>query len=331
MLSIDERAVELWLHLYLKTKNLRKVHLLKDFIALCVNGGSISETAFLFEFLKRKEIEFLYEIIRKRIMERDKYSYKWEDSANLYSLKRSMVRQDYSLELQFSQFEHFYGYEIEMLTPFDSQYSFNLLELHFPPAILFAAGETNEFFKTGVFTAGVVGSRNPTSYGLEITKEIAALLSEEGVPVVSGLAKGIDITAQRTALKNSNFTCAVLGSGLLSIYPKEHQIYISDILKRGVIVSEYLPNTPPMPHNFPERNRIIAALSHIVIVVEAKERSGVFSTVENAVFLGKDIWAVPGSVRSELSKGPNKLIAEGAFPLVDFSEFKVYISQLKNQ
>ena len=129
------------------------------------------------------------------------------------------------------------------------------------------------------------------------------------------MAKGIDTFAHESCLDNESYTCAVLGSGLDIIYPKQNLKIFNKIVEKGAVISEFVPGTPPYAYNFPQRNRIISALSDIIIVVEAGEKSGSLITANLALEQGKDVMAVPGSIFSYESKGTNKLIKDGAFPL----------------
>jgi DNA processing protein len=158
----------------------------------------------------------------------------------------------------------------------------------------------------------VVGSRRATPYGLEIAQRLAADLAARGVTVVSGLARGIDSAAHRGALDAGGRTVAVLGSGADVIYPPENRALARRIAERGAVVSQFAPGTPPLPHNFPERNRVIAGLALGVVVVEAAARSGSLITAGLAGELGREVMAVPGRVTSAESQGAHRLIQDGA-------------------
>ncbi|HHW98851.1 MAG TPA: DNA-protecting protein DprA, partial [Firmicutes bacterium] len=159
----------------------------------------------------------------------------------------------------------------------------------------------------------VVGSRRMTSYGRRITNELIAGLASSDVVIVSGLALGIDGEAHRAALANGLVTWAVLGSGFGHLYPPQHkELALSIVENGGTLLSEYWPDTKPEPHHFPARNRIIAALADAVLVVEADQKSGSLITVDHALDLGRDIWAVPGNVTSRFSRGTNNLLRHGA-------------------
>ena len=162
----------------------------------------------------------------------------------------------------------------------------------------------------------IVGTRRCTKYGLAVTKEIAKRAAAYDIVVVSGLARGIDTAAHRTVLEEGGKTVGVIGCGIDMVYPAENKDLYKAVKKEGLMISEYPPGTPPRPSNFPSRNRIISALSEVVVVVEAGTRSGALITAECAVEQGKDVFAVPGNISNVYSMGPNKLIRDGAKALV---------------
>jgi DNA processing protein len=161
----------------------------------------------------------------------------------------------------------------------------------------------------GVVT--VVGARRASSYGREVARELGRELAASGLVVVSGLAFGIDACAHRGALE-TGITFAVLGCGVDSPYPASHRSLWRQICERGLVVSEFPPGAPPWRWTFPARNRIMAALAGMTVVVEAAERSGSLITADLAADLGRDLGAVPGPVNSRSSAGPNNLLAGGA-------------------
>jgi len=158
----------------------------------------------------------------------------------------------------------------------------------------------------------IVGSRRATPYGVEIAERLAADLAARGVTIVSGLARGIDTAAHRGALSVGGRTVAVLGSGIDTVYPPENRALARAIADQGALVSQFPVGAPPLPANFPVRNRTIAGLALGVVVVEAEERSGALITAGFAADLGRDVFAVPGRVTSSASAGTHKLIQDGA-------------------
>lgn len=204
-------------------------------------------------------------------------------------------------------------------------YPASLLELTDPPPLLFLRGNGSLLERTGV---AVVGARKATETGRRLARRVGRILAGAGIPVVSGLAMGIDGAAHRGALEGGGATVAVLGSGLKAVYPRCHRSLAREIGQRGLLVSEFLPAESALPHHFPQRNRIIAALSGAVVVVEAGARSGALITVDHGLDLGRDILAFPGSVESARSVGTNRLIRDGARLLTDPEAILDEVAQL---
>jgi DNA processing protein len=158
----------------------------------------------------------------------------------------------------------------------------------------------------------IVGTRHATQYGLAQAERFAAGLARCGYTIVSGLARGIDAAAHRGALKAGGRTIAVLGSGVLEIYPPEHESLAGEIIKQGALVGENPPRSPPLSGAFPQRNRIITGLSLGLIVIEASERSGALISARHAMEQGREVFAMPGRVDSRMSRGCHRLIRDGA-------------------
>ncbi len=203
--------------------------------------------------------------------------------------------------------------EIECIAFYEDAYPKKLKNYDDAPFTLFYKG--NILPLSEGYNISIVGSRKYSNYGKDVTKIICTDLCSNNINIISGMAKGIDTFAHDSCLNNGGYTCAVLGSGLDIVYPKENYKIFNRIAQKGAVISEFLPGTPPYAHNFPLRNRIISALSHIIIVIEAGEKSGSLITANLALDQGKDVMAVPGSIFSYESKGTNKLIKDGAFPL----------------
>lgn len=206
---------------------------------------------------------------------------------------------------------------IFFLPYFDVGYPEKLQNISHPPYALYVKGKMPDENRLSI---AIVGARRCTPYGETMALEYAKELSRLGVQIISGMAKGIDGAAQRGALHMNGNTFAVLGSGPDVCYPKEHRGLYQDIQNEGGIISEYVPNTPPLPMHFPARNRIISGLSDAVLVMEAKEKSGSLITADMALEQGKDVYALPGPVTSALSTGCHYLIAQGAGILISPSE-----------
>lgn len=206
---------------------------------------------------------------------------------------------------------------IKIMTWDDDAYPQRLKEIEQPPPVLYVRGE---YLPEDLFAVAIVGTRKVTSYGRQITEELATYLAGNGITVVSGLARGVDAIAHQTALKAGGRTIGVLGSGVDKIYPPEHRQLAERMEASGAIVSDYAPGTQPDASNFPPRNRIISGLSLAVVVIEAGETSGALITAEFAAEQGREVFAVPGSILAPQSKGTNKLIQRGALPLLSIND-----------
>jgi DNA processing protein len=178
-------------------------------------------------------------------------------------------------------------------------------------------------------SVAVVGSRRATFGGVEIAHSIGRDLAAAGIQVVSGMALGIDAAAHTGALDAGGTTVAVLGCGIDICYPSRHADLRARIADAGSVISEEPAGTPPLKYNFPKRNRIIAALAHAVVVVEATERSGALSTARWAADLGREVLAVPGSIRARQSSGTNLLIRDGARPFLGIGDLFDAVEELR--
>ncbi len=197
--------------------------------------------------------------------------------------------------------------DARILTLADPDYPPLLRSLADPPLALYVRGRLPQ----GPCVA-IVGTRRPSAEGVEVARRMAADLAAAGICVVSGLARGIDAAAHRGALEVQGATVAVLGCGIDRVWPADHANLCKAVASHGAVISEYPPGTPPLRHHFPARNRILAALSRAVVVVEARERSGALITAEFALELGREVFAVPGCVLNPRSRGPHQLLREGA-------------------
>ncbi|MCG2695695.1 DNA-processing protein DprA [Candidatus Parcubacteria bacterium] len=227
---------------------------------------------------------------------------------------------------------------IKIITVDDANYPKLLLEIYNPPQIIYYKGELES---GNEFSLAVVGSRKYTSYGKRAAEEIVRDLAKNNLTIVSGLALGIDAIAHSAAVEAHGKTIAVLGSGIdkESIYPSANRYLAEKIAEfGGAVISEFPLGTQPLRHNFPQRNRIISGISLGVLVVEAGEKSGALITANCALEQNRDVFAVPGSIYSEASKGPNKLIALGAKPIknaadimeaLDLNQVNAYIDNKK--
>lgn len=193
-----------------------------------------------------------------------------------------------------------------------ASYPLSLRELDDPPLLLFTQGQTDRPCWQGV---AVVGSRNPTPQSKENAKAFAAQLQQSGCCIVSGLAMGIDAVAHMGALQQPDpqrcVTVAVVGTGLDQVYPRQHHGLAQQVAQHGWLLSELPHGTSPLPHHFPMRNRLIAALSHGVLLVEAALQSGSLIAADMALSQGKEVFAVPGSIHSVLSRSCHALLRQG--------------------
>jgi DNA processing protein len=196
-------------------------------------------------------------------------------------------------------------------------YPSGLNELRNPPVLLFLRGRA-ELLETG--GVAVVGTRRPADYGLGVAAQLAGGVARAGITVWSGMARGIDAAAHRAALDAEGASAAVLGCGIDVVYPPEHEQLAERLATDGLLVSEYLPGEPPLAHHFPERNRLLACLAQGVLVVEAREDGGALITAEQALELGRAVMAVPGPIGRVTSYGPNRLIQDGAKPVLEVTD-----------
>lgn len=189
------------------------------------------------------------------------------------------------------------------------EYPALLAETPLAPSVIYLKGK---MLAADEHAVAVVGSRDATPYGLEMTRRLAYDLARAGVTIVSGLARGIDSASHRAALEAGGRTIAVLGSGLDRIYPQRNIPVAEKIIEKGALLTEYPPGVSALPQHFPRRNRVISGLCYGVLVVEAAFKSGAMLTVSWALEQDRDVFAVPGSALSEKSKGTNWLIQQGA-------------------
>ncbi|MFU8773263.1 MAG: DNA-processing protein DprA [Anaerolineales bacterium] len=221
------------------------------------------------------------------------------------------VRSNISLD---SVWQRIQDQGITTLTWEDENYPRRLMEIDQPPPVLFVRGE---ICAEDAWSVAVVGTRRVTAYGRQIAEDVAATLARNGVTVISGLARGVDAIAHLAALNAGGRTIAIMGSGIDRIYPPENRELAERIISKGALVSDYPPGTPPDASNFPPRNRIISGLSMAVVVVEAGNKSGALITAAFAADQGREVFAVPGNITAPQSQGTNRLIYNGARPLLD--------------
>ena len=200
-------------------------------------------------------------------------------------------------------------HQCHIVTINDDSYPPLLKQIDDPPALLYVIGE---FPLQDAPSIAIVGSRSPTEYGKTISHQLSHQLAERGITVVSGFARGIDTCVHRGALEAGGDTIAVFGCGLSIIYPETNRALAEDIIKSGALISEFPMTMPPRGTNFPRRNRVISGLTLGTLVVEASERSGSLITARHAAEQGREVFAIPGQIFSNVSRGTHSLINQGA-------------------
>ncbi len=214
------------------------------------------------------------------------------------------------LEKANAEIERLEKLSAQVITRDDEAYPPLLREIHDPPIALYVRGDLARACQQPCLA--IVGSRRCSTYGLNAAQSLARDLAANGLTIISGLARGIDAAGHRGALEAGGLTIAVVGTGLETTYPKEHKKLEEEIIAHGAVISEFPLGTPPLPQNFPYRNRILSGLGFGVMIVEAAEHSGSLITARLAYEQGREVFAVPGNITSQTSFGPNFLIKDGA-------------------
>lgn len=209
---------------------------------------------------------------------------------------------------------------IKILTLKDKLYPKLLSEIPDPPYLLYVKTnlDIDKLFESPCIA--VVGTRNISTYGKFVTEKFVSELSDLGFTIVSGFVRGVDICSHKAAIKNKGKTIAVIGSGLLDIYPSSNMYFAKNILDNGAFISEFPLEMRAFPGNFPQRNRIVSGLSLGVLVIEAAQKSGTLITASHAADQGREVFAVPGPITSYFSKGTSKLIQKGAKLVTDITD-----------
>lgn len=215
------------------------------------------------------------------------------------------------------QLRYLEKYHTKLISLWDEGYPHILKETYNPPVVLYYQGKLPDIHRS----IAVVGARKSTSYGIKAAQELAKEMAQNMITVVSGGARGIDTSAHCGALLGYGKTTAVVANGLDQVYPLENRKLFSDIVEHGgAVLSEYAFGMVPVPQNFPARNRIIAGLSSGVVVIEAALRSGALITADFALEEGRDVFAVPGTIYSPMSRGTNALLRRGAIVLTSVQD-----------
>ena len=248
----------------------------------------------------------------------------------VYEKCKKIKKRDISKELDYIEKNN-----VEVINFFDDRYPNSLRQIPYPPMTLYAKGKLKDM----ELPIAVVGTRYPSGYGEKVVKYLIENLVEADFSIISGLALGIDAMAHAWTLNKGGYTVAVLGCGIDVVYPQKNKNLFKRIEENGCIISEFPISTPPNRYNFPARNRIIAGLSKGTIVVEADIKSGSLITARLTIEQGKPVFSVPGEIFSKRSRGTNKLISEGAIPVLDINtilsyfylELKADLSRLKEE
>lgn len=205
----------------------------------------------------------------------------------------------------------------KIITYWDEDYPELLKRIYYPPILLYVIGKLTETDKNSI---AIVGTRMPTNYGKQNAETFAQDLALNNITVVSGMARGIDSTAHKSAIKSNGRTIAVIGSGLDVIYPPENKKLFEEICESAAVISEYDLGTKPDAQNFPRRNRIISGLCLGSLIVETKLNGGAMQTAAYAIDQNREVFAIPGNINSKQSEGPNALIQRGEAKLVTTAE-----------
>lgn len=228
---------------------------------------------------------------------------------NIPTSKASILKERYIHVLQTPLHHYYEQLGIEAIPYYDTRYPILLQQINDPPTVLYAKGNTLFLQQRKI---AIIGSRKATNYSKKVLSYIVPPLVENNYTIVSGLAAGADSFAHEAAIQYGGQTIAVIGHGLLHCYPKQNKKLMEQMIEEQLVVTEYPPYIGPQKWHFPMRNRIISGMSTALVVTEAATRSGTLITTDHALEHGKDVFAVPGPVDSEQSKGTNQLIKDGA-------------------
>ena len=225
------------------------------------------------------------------------------------------------------EIDNIFKADAKFITALDNDYPQKLFDLKNPPVGLYIKGKIN----LEMPSAAIVGTRKSSLYGQNIASGISKALSTVGLNIISGGAKGIDAAAHRACLDAGGITVAVFGTGINKIYPSEHKDLFNRICESGAVISEYPTQTGGEAWRFPERNRIIAALSGRIVIIESSLTGGAMHTAQIAMDLNREIWSVPGKITDDNSSGTNKLIKDGAKILCNIDDFVKGLAELRGQ
>ena len=266
-----------------------------------------------------------------RIYSADKFEFKSIDSINM-NLSSRIVDSKKNLQ-SLSNILHDEVNKLEKMNAQiifydDDAYPEILRNIYMPPLILYTLGD---FHSSDKYNVAIVGTRKPTDYGKSIATKFSKVLAEQNITIISGLARGIDSIAHRSAIKAGGRTIAVVGSGLDIVYPPENRSLFNDIAEQGVIISEFELGTKPDAQNFPKRNRIISGISLGTLVVESKKNGGAMQTANYSLDQNREVFAIPGNLNVSESEGTNILIQRNGAKLVSKPEDILFELNLKIQ
>ncbi len=277
----------------------------------CIEGlGANSKRNLIEAFGSAREVFYAPEKLVQYILE----------SKKMLKLSEARKRRDMD-----AVYEALLQDNIRFVSCFESKFPEKLKVIPDEPFMVYYKGKLPE---ERIPSVAIIGARECSAYGEFIAKELGTGLGEQGIQVISGMAKGIDGISQMKALEAGGCSFAVLGCGVDVCYPKSNQRLYNELLVKGGIISTYPPGTAPQARLFPARNRIVSGLADVLVVIEARHRSGTSITVEMALEQGKDIFAVPGRVTDRLSDGCNKMIKEGAHVLLSPEDFLLDLQEL---
>ena len=271
-------------------------------------ANKLCKLSISFENLLKNDLDYMY--LDNIMREADESPHEEKDLIKLKNIKETVLKEEKELtECAKLFYLNLLRNDIKWTHLNRKDYPYRLKNIGDPPLILFYKGKLPDDERPCV---AIVGARECSLYGEKTASMFARELSSAGVQIISGMARGVDGISQRGSISVGGNTFGVLGCGVDVIYPEENKDLFADILKDGGILSEFEPGTEPLRQYFPSRNRIISGLSDIVLVVEARKRSGTYITVTQALEQGREVFAVPGRITDALSDGCNNLIAAGA-------------------
>lgn len=254
----------------------------------------------------------------------------WKKIASIEGIKKNIAGKIFDIDRETLQkyYTHIKNLGITFLGYHNKSYPHLLRDIYDPPSLLYMKGAVTLDDKASI---AIVGTRKASQYGRECAYSFAKSFAQNGITVVSGLAKGVDIAAHKGALDGGGRTIAVLGGGFCKIYPADHQEYVCHISQNGAVLSEYPPYESSKKEYFPRRNRIISGMTLGTVVIEAAEKSGALITAYLALEQGKEIFALPGSIHAKNSIGTHKLIQSGAKLVTSVDDIidELYSLQLK--